>query len=133
MAGIDHVEEDGRARSRARELILDGGVGWVKLGGDSLGRNVLVVTRETVTREAEGADPDASAQINLAEGVENGAAGLLAGYGLELDERGVGLLLKRSVERADRNNKPRGFLRYVRSRSTGASVMLSNSRLSVDS
>lgn len=70
LARIDDIEEDGWARSRSRQPVFDGRVGWVQLGGDGISGDILVVRRERVPREAEGADPEASAHVDLA-GVES--------------------------------------------------------------
>ena len=51
------------------------------------------------------------ARVGLPEGVQDGAARLFAGDGLELQQGRLGLLLQGGVDRADRNNQPRGLLR----------------------
>lgn len=110
LAGIDDVEEDGRARSRSGELVLDGGMRRVQLQGDALGGDVFVVRGKAVPRQAEGADPDACSNVDLAEGIQYGAAGLLAGDGLHLEERRIRLLFERRVEGTDGDDEPRRFL-----------------------
>ncbi len=110
LAGIDDVEEDGRARSRSGELVLDGGVGRVQLEGNALGGDVFVVRGKAVPRQAEGADPDACPNVDLAEGIQYGTAGLLAGDGLHLEDRSVRLLFERRVQGTDGDDEPRRFL-----------------------
>jgi len=66
LARIDNIEEDGGARGRSRESVLNGCVGRVKLWGDGIGGDVLVMRWERVSRQAERADPEAGAHINLA-------------------------------------------------------------------
>jgi hypothetical protein len=101
----------------------------VQLWGYLLLGDVLVVGREGVAVEAEGAYPDTGAHVNLAigasavvpfvynigviipEGVEDGLAGSPADNGLILKQRRVRLLLQRGVEGANGDHEARGFLR----------------------
>lgn len=50
MAGVDNIEEDGRAWRRPREPILDRSVGGVKFRGDGIGGDVFVMGRKRVPR-----------------------------------------------------------------------------------
>lgn len=65
-AGVDDVEEDGWDLGRTAEGILDGGVLGKELCGEVGAGNVLVMRRECVARETEGADPKLSAHVDLA-------------------------------------------------------------------
>ena len=57
-------------------------------------------------------------EVNLPEGIQDGAAGLFAGDGLELQQGSLGLLLQGRVECADGNNKPRGLLYEISDEAT---------------
>lgn len=57
--------------------------------------------REGVPLETEGADPELAADVDLAVGVEDGAAGRLAGDGLVEDRGEVVALLEGRVEGGD--------------------------------
>ena len=123
-----HDEQEDRGRGgRARQAVLDGGAAGVELWGDLLGGDVLVVRREGVALQTEGAYPHPRAHINLAEaesaevvlvvhvgalpeGVEDGLARRLASNGVILQERSVRLLLQGRVESSDGDNQPRCFL-----------------------
>lgn len=52
--------------SRASECILDSGILGQQLGGQIGVGDIFVVRREGVARETEGADPEFTADINLA-------------------------------------------------------------------
>lgn len=97
-ARVDDKEEDGRDLGGARQGVLDRGVLWQELGGQVRGRDVLVVRGEGVALEAEGADPQLAADVDLAVRVEDGAAGGLAGDGFVQDRGQVGPLLEGRVE-----------------------------------
>jgi len=66
LARVHAEEEDGRVRGRLGQAVLDGGAVRVQLGGDLLGGDVLVVRRQLVAVEAEGAYPLAGAHVDLA-------------------------------------------------------------------
>lgn len=66
QAGVDDVEEDGRDLHRPRERVLDCGVFRQQLGREVVARDVLVVRRERVALEAEWADPELAAHVDLA-------------------------------------------------------------------
>ena len=120
LAGI-HDEQENRGRgSGPVEAVLDGSAAWVELRGDGFLGDVLVVGWERVPGQAEGAYPLPRAHINLTgeklvadrtsmhiggipEGIENGAAWRLAGHGLILEQRGLGPLLQRRVQRGNRD------------------------------
>lgn len=80
-ASVDDVEEDGRDLRRAGERVLDGGVLGEEFGGEVVGGDVLVVRREGVALQAEGADPQLASDVDLAVGVEDTTA-RLARHGL---------------------------------------------------
>jgi len=109
LARVDNIEEDRGAGRWSREPVLDGCVGRVKFGGNRIGCDVLIVRRQRVSGQTEGADPETSPYVDLAEGVQDGAAGLLAGDWLELQQRGIRLLLERGIQSADGNDKPGSF------------------------
>lgn len=67
-AGVHDEEEDGRDLCRTREGVLDGRVLGEELGREVVGRQVLVVRREGVALEAEGADPELGADVELTVG-----------------------------------------------------------------
>lgn len=65
-ARVNDVEEDGRDLGRSGEGVLDGRAGGEQLGRQLRGRDVLVVGREGVSRQAEGADPKLGSEVQLA-------------------------------------------------------------------
>jgi hypothetical protein len=87
QTGVDDVEEDGRDLGGASEGVLDCGVLGEELGGEVVARDVLVVRREGVALEAEGADPELPPHVNLTVRVQNRAAGCFARHGLVQDGR----------------------------------------------
>ena len=97
-ASVDDVEEDGGNLGRASEGVFDGGVFREKLGGEVVGGDVLVVGREGVAAETEGADPQFPAHVDLAVGVEDRATGRLARHGLVQHRREIHSFLERSVQ-----------------------------------
>jgi hypothetical protein len=96
--GVDDEDEDGRDLSGAGEGVLDGGVFREEFGGEVVGGDVLVVRREGVALQAEGADPQLAANVDLTVGVKDGSAGSLAGDGFVEDGRKVGAILQRGVK-----------------------------------
>jgi len=106
---VDNEDEDWGHGSGSGQSVLDGGAGRVQLWGDGVLGNVLVVRWQAVTLQTEGADPYPCAHVDLAEGVQDGATGLLARNGLILKQRRVGLLLEWCVESSDGDNESRGF------------------------
>lgn len=100
----------------------------MKLGRDGVGSDIFVVRRQRVPRETERAYPESSANVDGAvpisrhmaggqrvispEWVQDRAAGLLAGDGLELKKRCLWFLLEGCVEGANRDDKPRCFLQF---------------------
>jgi len=96
-ASVDDVEEDGRDLRRTSERVLDGGVLGEELGGEIVGGDVLVVRREGVALQAEGADPQLASDVDLAVGVEDTTA-RLARYGLVQHWWKIRAFLERRVE-----------------------------------
>ena len=68
-ARVHHVEEDGRDLSGPAQRVLDRGVLGQQLRRQVRVADVLVVRGERVAREAEGADPQLAAHVDLAVGV----------------------------------------------------------------
>ena len=66
QASVDNKEKDGRHLSRTSEGVFDRSEFGQQLGGQVGGRNVLVVRRESVTLQAEGADPELASHVDLA-------------------------------------------------------------------
>ena len=97
-ASVDDIEEDGGDLGGAGEGVLDRRVLGEEFGGKVVVGDVLVVGREGVALEAEGADPELAAHVDLAVGIKDRAARSLARYGFVEDGREVEALLERSVE-----------------------------------
>ena len=66
LAQIDNIEEYGRSWGRSRQSILNRCVCGMQFGWNRVLRYVLVVGGQRVSRQAERADPDSSANIDLA-------------------------------------------------------------------
>lgn len=105
-ASVDDVEEDGRDLGWPGEGVLDGGILREELGGQVVGRNVLVVRRERVALEAERADPQLAAHVDLAVRVQDSAARRLARHGLVQHRRQVDALLERRVQLSRQRRRP---------------------------
>lgn len=105
-ASVDDVEEDGRDLGWPGEGVLDGGILGEELGGQVVGRNVLVVRRERVALEAERADPQLAAHVDLAVRVQDSAARRLARHGLVQHRRQVDALLERRVQLSRQRRRP---------------------------
>lgn len=126
LASVDNEEENRRRRGGAREAVLDRCAAGVKLWRNLLGGDVLVVRRQSVSLQTEGAYPHPCAHVDLAEilsashflhsmcaipeGVEDGLARRFAGDGVILEQWGVGLLLQWCVQSTDGDDEPRRFL-----------------------
>jgi hypothetical protein len=65
LACVHDEYEDRRGLDRLRKAVLDGSAVCVQLWGYLLLRDVLVVRREVVTVETEGAYPHAGAHVDL--------------------------------------------------------------------
>lgn len=66
QTGVDDIEEDGRNLRWAGERILDSGVFREKLSREVGAGDVLVMGRESIALKTEGADPEFSADVDLA-------------------------------------------------------------------
>lgn len=66
LAGIDDKDENGGSGGWPCQLVLDCRALGVELWGYRVLCNILVMRRERVARETEGADPDSCADINSA-------------------------------------------------------------------
>lgn len=66
LAKIDNIEEDGRGRGRSGQPIFDSCICRVQFGGNGVLRDVFVVRGERVSRQAKRADPNPSANVDLA-------------------------------------------------------------------
>lgn len=69
-AGVDDEKEDGWDLRGSAQGVFDGGVFWEEFGGKVRIGDVFVVRREGVSREAEGAYPEFSPDVDLTGGEE---------------------------------------------------------------
>ena len=66
-AGVDNKEKDRWNLGRSGKRVFDGGVFWEQFGGQVGVGDIFVVWWEGVPLQTEGANPELSADINLAE------------------------------------------------------------------